>query len=122
MAQVREELFPRFGRRFVLAAVSALALAGCVRRDPHLDVSTKALDLGSSATTASFTVRNSSKDLLFTSGVAPLEYQIHTDVDWMTVDPSSATCGEGEKKTHTVTVDRSRVGDGDHLGLLLVTS
>ena len=122
MAQVREGHRPRFGPRFVLAAVGVLVVIGCARRVPHLEVSTKTLDLGTDRSSASFTVRNSSRDLLFTSGVTPLDYQIQTDVDWMTVTPSSGTCGENEKKTHVVDVDRSRLGDGDHTGLLLVTS
>ena len=116
MLQVREERFPRSAHRFAFVTLSLLAHAGCVQRHPHLDVSARSLDLGRDRSTASFTVRNSSRDLLFTSGVAPLEYQVHTDVDWMTVTPSSGSLGENEKKTHTVEIDRSRLGDGDHTG------
>jgi hypothetical protein len=122
MSQVREERRPRSCRLLLLAAVSSLALTGCVRRAPHLDVSTKEIDLGTDRSSASFTVRNSARDLLFTSGVTPLDYDIHTDVDWLTVTPASGSCGEDEKKTHVVNVDRGSAGDGDQLGLVLITS
>lgn len=122
MLQVREERFPRSAHRFAFVTLSLLALAGCVQRHPHLDVSTRNIELGRTANSGSFTVHNSSRDLLFTSGVTPLEYQVHTDVDWMTVTPSSGTCGEDEKKTHVVKIQRSSLGDGDHVGLILITS
>lgn len=122
MFQVRGELFPRSLHRPALITCFLLALAGCDKRDAHLDVSTTSIDLGTDRSSATFTVHNSSRDLLFTSGVAPLDYQIHTDVDWMTVTPTSGSLGENEKRTHTVEIHRSSLGDGDHTGLVLITS
>jgi hypothetical protein len=88
---------------------------------PDLQLSTNTLDFGTTRSEATFTVTNDSKDNALTSGVAALDYQLkptalghhHADV---------GHCDGEQSVTHTVTVDRSGMPDGQNLATITATS
>ena len=111
-------------RRAVVAATLAYALTilSCWKVDADLKLSTNTLDFGGTKDEATFTVKNDSKDNALTSGVTALDYELKVDRPWVTVSPMSGVCGSGETITHTVTIDRSALEDGENVATIRATS
>lgn len=102
--------------------VLALALVSCWKVDADLLVSTTNIDFENARITYPITITNDSKDNTLTSGVTTLEYKLECDKPWLSVTPSSGSCGGMETHTHTVTVDRSLMEFGENLGAISITS
>jgi hypothetical protein len=109
-------------RLTAVALVCALALLSCWKVDADLKLSTNTLDFGASQNEKTFTVTNDSKDNALTSGVTLLDYQLKGNRPWVTVSPAAGRCGGDESATHTVTVDRSALPDGDSFATITATS
>lgn len=107
---------------WVTSLLLVLALASCWKVEADLVVSTQEIDFAGSKETNGITIRNDSENNSLTSGVVTLEYKLKSDKAWLTVAPSSGSCGAMEKHSHTVAVDRSLMGYGDNLGNISITS
>lgn len=78
-----------------------------------LVASTRAIDLGSTATTGSFGLAN--------TGDLPTLYQVSSRTPWIAVEPIGGQLpGEGGRRVD-VRVDRSAVGTGDVRGTVVVS-
>ena len=87
MALARDQRRPRFGRACLAILLLAMASAGCLERHPVIESRPARSISGASSSLASFNVKNAGKDGLLTAGVAPLEYRISADRDWLTDHP-----------------------------------
>jgi hypothetical protein len=102
--------------------VCGLAMLSCWKVDADLRLSTGKLDFGSTRNEGTFTVTNDSKDNALTSGVTALDYQLKCDRSWVTVTPVSGHLDGEAKGTHTVTIDRSGLPDGENFATITATS
>jgi Viral BACON domain len=112
--------FARFAWLAVLLA--ALLALSCWKKDALLDVSSGDIDFGDDLNEVAITVRNAGEDVALTAGVTVLEYSLRPDSAWVSVDPPSGQCEEGQKNTHTVAIDRSRLGVGNNIAFISVRS
>lgn len=120
---MRRAAVQRSRRALVAAAlVCGLSLLSCWKVNPDLKLSTNELDFGANRSEESFRVTNDSKDNALTSGVTPLDYDLKADRSWVTVSPASGHCDGEEAITHTVTIDRSGLADGENLATITATS
>jgi hypothetical protein len=117
---LRQSSSTRLARLAVLFAV--LAALSCWQRDAVLDVSLHEIDFGNDLDQVSITVRNAGEDVALTSGVTTLDYTLKADSAWVTIDPASGTCEEGQKNTHIVGVDRNRLRVGNNVAFIRVSS
>ena len=82
---------------------------------PVLEVDSAAMDFGETDTSKTFAVTN--------SGGGTLEWSLHEDEEWMSVDVTSGSLESTMSETVTVEVDRSKVlTSGEITGTITITS
>jgi hypothetical protein len=106
----------------VTALLFALGAIGCSKRDPGLAVSTDEIDFGADLVEVSFTVFNASEDRTLTAGVETLDYVIEDNAAWLTVEPASGNCGEGQRNTHVARIDRAKLVLGNNVATIEISS
>src|SRR5690606_5080136 len=105
-------------RTFVVVTLLLLGagLAGCPTGGggPKLSVYPTAFDFKTQSTTSTFQ--------LFNKGTGELNWEIGSMPSWIHVDPSGTGVTTTELTTFTVTVDRTGLGNGSHVGEFMITS
>lgn len=112
----------RIRTAWITTLLLALAFVSCWKVDADLVVSTNDIDFKTTKVTNPITIKNDSKDKSITSGVVTLEYKLKCDKPWISVTPTSGSCGEMEMHEHIVSVDRSKMDFGENLGSISITS
>ena len=78
-----------------------------------LTLSTTALALGTNASSSSFVLTN--------TGGSAVDYQLSSNVGWLTAGPSTGSVAAGKTARISVRADRSRVAEGNSSGTIAVT-
>lgn len=113
---------PRLWPAAAVILLAAWCAAGCGERKPVLLVSKSEMSFGNGESHQTFDVKNGGEDGLLVGGVAPLHYELNSDQSWITINPASGSCGEGQRNAHVVEIRRDGLPLGDHTATIRIVS
>ena len=89
---------------------------------PKLEVSPSEVDFGTTETQKQISIKNTGDDGgILKSGVKSLDYDLDPNQSWITVNPSSGSCGKDETNQITVSINRSGMSYGSNSGRIDIT-